>query len=122
MSFAIAFVIFVAVMMAFGQLFLRYVYDYDIGDAKVRVLLFRLVPVMTIRISNIRDITECSPMELWKPTFALKFGNRVWARCVLIRKKRGLIRSIVITPGNPREFVERIKEIQREQARTFGSG
>ncbi|MBF6570177.1 MAG: hypothetical protein IVW54_15005 [Candidatus Binataceae bacterium] len=108
--------------MALAQLFLRDVYDYDIEDAKVRVLLFRLVPVMTIRISNIRDISECSPTELWKPTFALKFGNRVWARCVLIRKRRGLIRSVVITLGNPHEFAEQIKEIQRKQADIFRSG
>jgi len=116
MPLVIWFIIGLVVIIALLQRFLRYVYDYEVKCDRVRVLLFRLFPVMIIRISNIGEIRECSPTELWKPTFALKFGNRLWARCVLIRKRRGLIRSIVITPSNPNGFVENIKEIQREQA------
>jgi type IV secretory pathway VirB6-like protein len=102
------------------QLFLRYIYDYEIKGDQVRVLLFRVVPVMTIAISNIREIKECPPIELWKPTFVLKFGNRLWGDCVLIRKNRGLLRSVVITPDNAHEFVEHVKEIEGKEQHTSG--
>jgi hypothetical protein len=105
----------------FLHAFMRYVYNYDVKGDRVRVVLFRLIPWMTIRIADIREVEECYPLELWKLTPVLKFGNRLWGDCVLIRKKRGLIRSIVITPDNAHEFVEQVREIERQQLRTTGN-
>jgi hypothetical protein len=117
-SFVIVFIPFAIAMFVLSQMFLRYVYNYDVKGDRVRVVLFRLIPCMTIRITDIREIEERSPLELWKLTPVLKFGNRLWGDCVLIQKKRGLIRSIVITPDNAHEFVERIREIERQQRNT----
>ncbi len=122
-SFIIGFAIVGTATIALLQTCLRYVYNYDIKGDCVRVVLFRLVPLMTIRISDIREIKESPPIELWKPTPALKFGNRLWGACVLIHKKRGLIRRVVITPDNAYEFVEQVKRIERERQRTLrGAG
>lgn len=66
---------------------------------------------MTIRASEIREVREAPPTELWKPTLALKFGNRLWGGCVVISKRRGLMRRIVLTPDNPHEFAECVGRI-----------
>jgi len=68
---------------------------------------------MTIAISNIREIRECPPIELWKPTLVLKFGNRLWGDCVVIQKKSGLFRSVIITPDNPEEFIKSVQEAKQ---------
>jgi hypothetical protein len=114
-SFIVGLTVVGTVTIVLFQTCLRYVYSYDIKDDNVRIVLFRLVPLMTIRISNIREIKESPPMELWKPTFALKFGNRLWGECVVICKKRGFIRRIVITPDNAREFVEDVKQAREQE-------
>ena len=121
-SFVIGSAIFGAATIALLQTCLRYVYNYDVRGDHVRVVLFRRIPLMVIRISNIREIKEAPPIELWKPTCALKFGNRLWGACVLICKKRGLIRRIVITPDNPHAFVEQVNRIEQEQQPRTPSG
>jgi len=100
---------------ALAQLFLRYVYGYDIRDGRVRFLLFRSVPLFGIPISEIWEVRECSGRDLWKPGFALRFGNRLWGNCVMIQKKSGLFRSVIITPDNAQEFIERIQEAKRRE-------
>jgi hypothetical protein len=105
----------VPVLVLFLHLFTRYVYNYDVKGDRVRVVLFRLIPIMTIKIGNIKKIEECSPAELWKLTPVLKFGNRLWGGCVLIQKKRGLVRALVITPDDAHEFVEHVKQISLKE-------
>ena len=98
---------------ALAQLFLRYVYGYDIKGGHIRFLLFRSVPLFGIRISEIREIRECSGGGLWKPSLALRFGNRLWGDCVVIQKKSGLFRSVIITPDNPEEFIKSVQEAKQ---------
>ena len=121
-SYRIVFgIVTIPVLLLFLHLFMRYVYNYDVEGDRVRVVLLRFIPVMTIKIANIGEIEERSPVELWKLTPVLKFGNRLWGDCVLIQKKRGLVRSVVITPDNAHEFVERVKEIERKVKHAGGS-
>jgi hypothetical protein len=105
---------FIVFALTLFQVCFRYVYGYDITRDQVRIMLFESVPLMRIRIADILEISERSHTELWKLTLALKFGNRLWGKCVLIRKKNGLIRSIVITPDDAHAFVERVRAITRE--------
>lgn len=120
-SFILGFAVVGAITIVLLQVCLRYVYSYDIRDGDIRIVLFRFVPLMKIRISNVQEIKERPPMELWKPTVALKFGNRLWGACVLICKKRGFIRRIVITPDNAHEFVERVRQAERERQSAAGN-
>jgi len=121
-SYRIVFsIVTIPVVLLFLHLCMRYGYNYDVEGDRVRVVLFRFIPVMTIKIANIREIEKRSAAELWKPTPSLKFGNRLWGDTVLIQKKRGFIRSIVITSDNANEFVEHVKEIERKVQQVAGS-
>ena len=91
---------------------LRYIYDYEIEGDRIAVKLFSAIPVMRIRINDILEIRGCSFRELLMPSFALRLGNRVWGKGVVIRKKRGLFRTVIMTPDNPAGFIEEIRRIQ----------
>ena len=41
--------------------------------------------------------------------FGLNMINRPFARYVLLRKRRGILRAVVITPDQPEIFVEKVR-------------
>jgi hypothetical protein len=97
------------------QFVLRYIYTYDIYDERVRVLLFSVVPIFWVPISEIREAKYFYAHFFLRPFWALRFGNRLWGEGVILRKRRGLIRSIIITPEDARSFIEEIGRIQARE-------
>jgi hypothetical protein len=91
---------------------LRYIYNYKIEGDRIAVKLFSTMTVMRIRIDDILEIRQCSSRELLMPSFALRLGNRLWGEAVVIRKRRGLFRAIIMTPDNAAGFVEEVRRIQ----------
>ena len=80
-SFVIGSAIFGAATIALLQTCLRYVYNYDVRGDHVRVVLFRRIPLMVIRISNIRDKETLPPIKPGNQpvhlSSAIDFGARV---------------------------------------------
>jgi hypothetical protein len=63
--------------------------------------------------SSFKDITDIRPISFIRlfTVFALSLVNRpFFARCVLVRKRRGVFRAVVITPDRPEEFVRIVRE------------
>jgi hypothetical protein len=115
-GFVIGAVVVVALTVMFAHISHRYVYGYDIKNYRIRLLLFNLVPLLEIPIADIQEVRVCSAKDLWRPSFAFRCGNRMWGECVLIQKKSGFVRTIIITPDNSAEFIERVKTIQTNQS------
>ena len=105
-----------------AQLLLRYVYGYDIRGGRIRFLLFGSIPLFGIPISEVREVRECSGKDLWKPGFALRFGNRLWGDSVVIQKRSGLFRSVIITPDDTREFIKAVQEAKQHDLRGAAGG
>ena len=89
---------------------LRFIYDYRVGNQAVGVVLFRVVPVYRLPFEQIEQIGKTS----WKQlgiggVGALRFDNRFTGQRVLIQKRTGLIRRVVITPDQPDEFISQVE-------------
>jgi hypothetical protein len=103
--FAMAFV--PALLFLIGQFVLRFIYSYDIKNGAIRVLLFAAIPVIRIPISEVVQVTRASTTRLWlNPWYAVRLGNRIIGQAVLVQRKQGLVKSIVITPDDPDRFID----------------
>ena len=91
---------------------MRYLYNYKIEGDGIAVKLFSAITVMRMRISDILEIRQCSFKELLMPSFAFRLGNRLWGETVMIRKRRGLFRTIIMTPDNAAGFIEEVRRMQ----------
>jgi hypothetical protein len=98
---------FLALSVLFAQFVLRFVYSYDIKGGAIRILLFSVIPIIRIPISQVVQVTRPPTDQLWlNPFYAFRFGNRLIGNAVLVKKKRGLIKSIIITPDDPDRFID----------------
>ena len=105
----------VALFLVIGQFALRYVYSYEVEGREIRILLFSVIPVIRIPISNVAEVILPSPRHYWlNPWYALRLGNRIFGGAVLIRRRRGLIKSIIITPNDPARFIEQCNSAKQE--------
>jgi hypothetical protein len=91
---------------------LRLIYDYRLLDDGIGLVLFRSLNIWKIPYSEISDIRKVS----WnKGTgrqdiswFALKLGNRLQGNFVLLRRKKGLLKEIHLTPRDADQFVSTV--------------
>jgi len=89
----------------------RYLYDYRISKTCIKIVLLAKIPLFRIPFSNIIEIRKISFKEGLgndDSYSALKFGNRIWGEGVLIRRKKGLFKKVLITPDKPDEFISKI--------------
>lgn len=104
-------------VLAATALFLRYVglrliYDYRILDDGIGLVLFRSFNIWKIPYDEISDIREV----IWNKGvaaqdiswFALKLGNRLQGNFVLLRRKKGLLKEIHLTPRDVDQFVSTV--------------
>ena len=89
----------------------RHVYNYEINESDIKIVLFGTLPIVRLPFSDIIEVREISFKEaLTNNFFALRFGNRVWGSIVLIRKSTGLFKSIIITPDNYETFMNDVNQ------------
>jgi hypothetical protein len=98
-------------------LFWRYVglsalYDYEAANDAVRIRIFRRLTVWSVPYT---DLVCARLVSLDDPStrdgisfFALKFGNRLRATYVLLRRRKGFLREIHITPADPERFLSNV--------------
>lgn len=101
------------------------IYDYRVTDSSVEILLFRFFPIRRVVIRDIAEVRLIS----WRETisslplyFAESWGNRLWHLWrqypgVLIRKNKGLSKSLLLTPKDPQTFIHVVKERMKERGR-----
>jgi hypothetical protein len=86
-----------------------YLYQYRLGDQRLEVKLFGLVPILVLYFSDISEAKVLSGSQLFNPWGGVRFANRVFAvRPVQIRRKKGLLRSVILTPDDPESLVAEI--------------
>jgi hypothetical protein len=78
----------------------RYVYNYRITNFGIEIVMFSRFPLKRIAFSNISEIKISSSLKEMLPFKAVAFGNRIWGQPVLVHQKKGIFRTIFITPDN----------------------
>jgi len=95
----------------------RYIISYQLSDHGIAIRLFGKMRILRIKYSDIDAIETMSFSESFRPSYAWRFGNRVFGEGVSIRKKRyGLFYRVIITPDNPSQFVSEARILQSSDA------
>jgi hypothetical protein len=116
---AVAYIVagFALVVIVFGgsQLMGPYFGKYAITNDSIEFVMFGKFHVWS---ATFEDITEIQPISFAQSMFvpALHLMNRPFAQYVLIRRRSGLFKKVLITPDEPEEFVRAVH--QRIGART----
>jgi hypothetical protein len=95
---------------------LRFVYGYRLANRKIEVVLFHVLPVYWVRIEDIETIRKASWSELGVFDTILRMGNRLFGECVLIQKRKGVFRRVVITPHNADGFISQVLALRSKSA------
>jgi hypothetical protein len=92
----------------------RYVYNYKLQDSGIRIMLFRIIPLVLIPYNYIKDIRRVTWVSYYKTIgigVYLHCPSRIWGHHVLIEdKKKRISRYTLITPDNPDEFIAEVKK------------
>lgn len=97
-----------AVMSAVAALFLvRAVVGYRVGRDAIEFLLFHVLPIYRVPFTKIKIIRKASwPEVLLRLPTILFLTNWIFVRSfVMIEKRSGFSRRIVITPPDPNKFL-----------------
>ncbi len=97
------------------QIFDRYFFNYRIVKDSIQFVLFGKIPMIHIQLADIAEMRKVSFMEATfqkgiEGLFVLRCGNRLWGQIVLIRRKKGIFKRVLITPDNADEFISKIRE------------
>ncbi len=102
-------------LLILAQFIGRYIINYQIRDTAIEIVYFGIIPIMRIPYNNIAEIRKVTFIEASLMFFPLRFGNRFWGTIVAVRKKKGILKIIVITPDNPDRFIsETLQHLPKE--------
>ncbi len=87
---------------------LCFIYGYRVANGAVEIVLFHALSVYRVPVADIERIEKVSWRKPGIGGTTLRLGNRLARECVLIGKRRGLIRRIVITPDGADEFISQV--------------
>jgi hypothetical protein len=123
--FGVFSLLFLWFVLMFGRplVLVNYIIRYEVSNEAVLIKLFNLVTVRRIRLKDIENVSviKTSPFP-WGEGYQLNFtfyerwGSILDEKKVLIRKRRGLIRIILLTPPEPAEFVQQLSILLQETA------
>ena len=82
---------------------------YRITDDSIEFVMFGHLRVWRSGFEDISDVRVVSLAKLFV-TPGLYLMNRPFGRYVLVRRRRGVFRSVVITPDRPQEFLRIVQE------------
>ena len=99
----------VVIVLGAGQIMGPRCWKYRLTGDSIEFVMFG----MCVWRSSFKDITDIRPISFVRlfTVFALSLVNRpFFARCVLVRLRRGVFRAVVITPDEPEDFVKTVRE------------
>ena len=111
----ILFVSLIACVVLLFQYAGRYVYNYEIKETGVEIVLFGKIPLKRMDFNNIVEIRkttykETMPFKNAEMFSTLRFGNRIWGDIVLVRLKKGFVKAVLITPDNADRFINDVQQ------------
>jgi hypothetical protein len=87
----------------------RVLFGYHLTRTQIQLRLLHILPLYWVNLSDIEVIRVCRSSE-WPPDFTtLRLGNRMTRQGVVIEKKRGFFRRIVLSPGDCAAFVIKVE-------------
>lgn len=109
------FVLLAALVVLVFQYTARYFYTYNIRDASIDIVMFGVLVLKRVRLSNIAEVREASwwetcPLRSVDAFLACRFGNRVWGRIVLLRQKKGIFKIVLVSPDDVDGFICAIRQ------------
>lgn len=103
-------IIFVTVSILYAQYIVKYIYNYRIKNNEIQIVLFNKIPLKRIHYKDIECIIK---MDQQYPSLnmigAQAWGNRIWGDFVLIKRYKGILKQIIITPDKADDFIEEVK-------------
>jgi len=98
------------------QLFGRFLLRYQLSENHLRVTLFGFWPLLRIPYSEIEDVSYLQSGDGWSVaggsfarTTIFRLQHRLWSDAVIIYRRRGLLRSILISPANGSDFASTLR-------------
>ena len=102
-------VIFSAAAVVLLQIISPYIYQYHLTDVAFEVRLFGSVSILVVNFTTIEEVRVLSWLQLLVHWNGIGFPNRFFAtRPVLIRRNKGWLRKIILTPKDAQAFVAEI--------------
>jgi hypothetical protein len=99
----------VTIVLGFGQIVGPYCGKYRITDDAIEFVICGNFRVWRSSFEDISDIRLVSFARSFMLP-ALHLMNRPFAQYVLVRRRRGMFRWVLITPDQPQELVRSIRE------------
>jgi len=87
---------------------LPWLYDCRVREQSIEIVLFRKLPIYRLRLANVVSVVKVSRKELAIKSAqggTLGLGNRPFGEFVLVTKRKGPFRRIVLTPADAEAFV-----------------
>lgn len=87
---------------------LPWLYDCRVHEQNIEIVLFRKLPIYRLRMTNIATVAKLTRKELaikGAQGGTLGLGNRPFGEFVLVTKRKGPFRRIVLTPADADAFV-----------------
>ncbi len=85
-------------------------WKYKLTNDSIEFVMFGRFRVWRASFEDITDIKSVHFVRLFT-TFALSLVNRpFFARCVLVRLRRGVFRAVVMTPDQPDDLVKTVRQ------------
>jgi hypothetical protein len=103
-------VIWIIAVVLFAQFGLRFLITYKITSNAIDVVLCGVVRLKRIPFADITSVEivsfrDLNPLVNVRSILAVRLGNKLFGKGVLVTQKSGLFRLSVLTPDNPDEFV-----------------
>jgi hypothetical protein len=87
---------------------LRLLWDFRVTDRGVEEYVLGLLRVRTIPFDEIDGVRLMTRDDLFPLKPRRSAGNRIGSRGVLLTKRRGLLKTIALTPADPESFVDSV--------------
>lgn len=82
---------------------MRFVISYRIREGAVDVRLMKLLTIVRLRprdVVKVEKVRALSLRAVVSSQLAASLGNRLWGDCLIVTKRRGIVRRILITPDD----------------------
>ncbi len=105
--------------IGFYLYFMNLIFQHELTNDAIRIRLMGLVTLREIALKDIASIEVVSLLNPPDPTvmfYAERWpGKAVGKEGVLIRKRSGMSRVVLMTPESPHEFVQAVHRVQTEK-------
>jgi len=114
--------LFLIVLPIFGLYlhFMNLIFKHEMTKDAIRIQFMGFIPIRKVALKDIESIEVVNLQELPDPTvlfYAEKWpGKASEKEGILIKKRTGISRVLIMTPKKPREFVQAVNKLRGDKA------